>query len=73
MKVHIEITDEQHQKLLRLKNSENRPMQFLISQAIENYLISKRLSPWDKLPKSKQSRLKKKALKIALTGNVNKE
>ncbi len=66
MKVHIEITDEQHQKLILLKNKENRTMQFLISKAVENFLISKRLSPWDKLSKSKQDKLKNRAKDLVI-------
>jgi len=43
MKIHIEISDEQHKKLTDLKSKEKRSMQYLISKAIENFLISKRM------------------------------
>lgn len=61
MKIHIETTDEQHKKLKYLKIKENRTMQYLISKAINNFLIAKKITAWDVLPKSEQKSLKNKA------------
>ena len=43
MKIHIEISDEQRKKLEKLKNKENRSMQFLVTKAIENFLKAKKI------------------------------
>jgi len=43
MKIHIEISDEQHRKLKTLKKSEGRPMQFLIAWAINIFLKLKKV------------------------------
>lgn len=43
MKIHIEITHSQHKKLKLLKQKENRTMQYLVSKAIDNFLISKKI------------------------------
>jgi hypothetical protein len=43
MKIHIEITDEQHKKLKLLKIKESRTMQFLITKAIDIFLKLKRI------------------------------
>jgi len=61
MKVHINITDDIHARLKELKKRESRTFQYLITKAIENFLIAKHITAWDKLPKHKQETLKQKA------------
>ncbi len=43
MKIHIEISDEQHKGLKILKKKENRTIQFLAKRAIENFLKAKKI------------------------------
>ena len=57
----VRITDEDYEILKLIKNKGNWTFQYTLSKAINFFAKVKRLTPWDKLPKSQQDSLKQKA------------
>jgi hypothetical protein len=55
------IKGELKEMLINLAKKERRTQTTILEQALLNYFKAKKLSPWDKLPKSKQEAMMKKA------------
>ena len=60
----VRITDEDYRILKAIKNKEKRTFIILLSKAIQNLAIAKRITAWDKLSKSHQEELKQKVKKL---------
>ena len=43
MKIHIDISDEQHKKLKILKNNDSRPFSYFIEKALNKYFKDRKI------------------------------
>lgn len=58
--VMMRIPIETHAELKKIKEVTEHSLIWIIKRAVNNYLKAKKLTPWDKLSKVKQNKLKNK-------------